>query len=72
MLELNRVYPDGLLQSDGSYSDFLEKRDELLRNEAAYQETLANLVRREVEWLRRGPKARTTKAKARIQTRPAA
>jgi ATP-binding cassette subfamily F protein uup len=68
MLELNRVYPDGLFQSDGSYTDFLEKRDELLRNESAYQETLANLVRREVEWLRRGPKARTTKAKSRIQS----
>src|SRR5213075_211527 len=68
MLELNRIYPDGLFQSDGSYTDFLEKRDELLRNEAAYQDTLANLVRREVEWLRRGPKARTTKAKARIQS----
>ena len=68
MLELNRIYPDGLFQSDGSYTDFLEKRDELLRNEVAYQETLANLVRREVEWLRRGPKARTTKAKARIQS----
>jgi ATP-binding cassette subfamily F protein uup len=66
MLELNRAYPDGLLQIDGRYSDFLVKRDELLRNEAAYQETLANRVRREVEWLRRGPKARTTKAKARI------
>src|SRR6266550_922040 len=66
MLELNRQYSDGLLQVNGHYSDFLERRDELLRNEAAYQETLANLVRREVEWLRRGPKARTTKAKARI------
>ncbi|MBK5260245.1 MAG: ABC-F family ATP-binding cassette domain-containing protein [Thermoanaerobaculia bacterium] len=67
MLELNRVYPAGLFQSDGGYLEFLEKRDDLLRNEAAYQETLANLVRREVEWLRRGAKARTTKAKARIQ-----
>ena len=67
MLELNRAYPNGLLQSAGTYSDLLEKRDEVLRNEAAYQETLANLVRREMEWLRRGPKARTTKAKARIQ-----
>jgi ABC transport system ATP-binding/permease protein len=67
MLELNRVYPSGLLQTTGTYSDLLEKRDEVLRNEAAYQETLANLVRREMEWLRRGPKARTTKAKARIQ-----
>ena len=66
MLELNRVYPGGLLQTVGSYSDFLETRDALLKNEAAYQDTLANLVRREMEWLRRGPKARTTKAKARI------
>jgi ATP-binding cassette subfamily F protein uup len=66
MLELNRSYSNGLLQTDGSYADFLEKRDELLRNEAAYQDSLANLVRREVAWLRRGPKARTTKAKARI------
>jgi ABC transport system ATP-binding/permease protein len=67
MLELNRVYPNGMFQTAGRYSDFLEKRDELLRNEAAYQETLANLARREMEWLRRGPKARTTKAKARVQ-----
>jgi ATP-binding cassette subfamily F protein uup len=68
MIELNRVYPEGLFQVDGTYSEFLEKRDELLRNEAAYQETLANLVRKEIDWLRRGPKARTTKAKARIQS----
>jgi ATP-binding cassette subfamily F protein uup len=68
MLELNRIYPGGMFQTDGHYSDFLEKRDELLRNEAAYQETLANLARREMEWLRRGPKARTTKAKARIKS----
>jgi ATP-binding cassette subfamily F protein uup len=66
MLELNRIYPGGLLQGEGSYSDFLETRDAVLANEAAYQSTLANLVRREMEWLRRGPKARTTKAKARI------
>ena len=66
MLELNRVFPGGLLEAAGTYSDLLEKRDEVLRNEAAYQETLANLVRREVEWLRRGAKARTRKAKARI------
>ena len=72
MIELNRAYPSGLLQVDGTYSDFLERRDEVLRNEAAYQETLANLVRREIEWLRRGPKARTTKAKARIQSAGAA
>ncbi|HEX6160482.1 MAG TPA: ABC-F family ATP-binding cassette domain-containing protein [Thermoanaerobaculia bacterium] len=67
MLELSAQFAGGLLEVNGRYSDLLVRRDEVLRNEAAYQETLANLVRREVEWLRRGPKARTTKAKARIQ-----
>jgi ATP-binding cassette subfamily F protein uup len=66
MLELDRVYPEGLLAVDGRYSDLLERRDEVRRNQAEYQETLANRARREVEWLRRGPKARTTKAKARV------
>jgi ABC transport system ATP-binding/permease protein len=67
MLELDRRYPEGLLEAQGTYSDFLEKRDEILRNQAEYQASLANKVRREVEWLKRGPKARTTKAKGRIQ-----
>jgi ATP-binding cassette subfamily F protein uup len=67
MLEIDPRYPDGLFQAPGSYSDFLEKRDEVLRNQAEYQASLANRVRREVEWLKRGAKARTTKAKGRIQ-----
>jgi ATP-binding cassette subfamily F protein uup len=66
MLELNRAYPRGLLEADGRYSDFLLKRDEVLANQAEYQATLANKVRREVEWLRQGARARTTKAKARV------
>ena len=64
--ELNRSYPDGMFQVTGRYSDFLEQRDAALQAQAEYQASLANRVRREVEWLRRGPKARTTKAKARI------
>ena len=67
MLELNRSYPEGLFETEGRYSDFLAKRDEVLRNQAAYQESLANTVRRELEWLRRGAKARTTKAYARVK-----
>jgi ABC transport system ATP-binding/permease protein len=67
MLELNRAYPDGLFQTDGRYSDFLTRRDEFLRGQSAYQESLANTVRREIEWLRRGAKARSTKAKGRIK-----
>src|SRR5262245_26944891 len=67
MLELNRVYPDGLFEAEGSYSAFLARRDEFLRGQAAYQDALANTVRREIEWLRRGAKARSTKAKGRIK-----
>jgi len=47
--------------------EFLERKDAALHEQARWQETLANQVRREIEWLRRGPKkARTTKAQARI------
>src|SRR5207247_919480 len=67
MLELNRAYPAGVFETDGSYSEFLARRDAFLRGQAAYQESLANTVRREIEWLRRGAKARSTKAKGRIK-----
>jgi ABC transport system ATP-binding/permease protein len=67
MLELNRCYANGVFEAKGRYSDFLEQRDALLHAQAGYQASLANRVRGEVEWLRRGPKARTTKAKARVQ-----
>src|SRR5215510_3924590 len=67
MLELNRVYPDGLFETEGRYSEFLARRDEFLRGQAAYHDALANTVRREIEWLRRGAKARSTKAKGRIK-----
>lgn len=68
MLELNRCYPQGVFEAEGTYSDFLQQRDAALASQADYQASLANRVRREIEWLRRGPKARTTKAKSRIDT----
>jgi ATP-binding cassette subfamily F protein uup len=67
MLEVNRIYPSGLFETDGRYSEFLTRRDEFLRGQAAYEGSLANTVRREIEWLRRGAKARSTKAKGRIK-----
>jgi ABC transport system ATP-binding/permease protein len=66
MAELDRVYPEGMLRVKGNYSAFLEKKDEFLAAQAKHQDALANRVRTEIEWLRRGPKARATKAKARI------
>ena len=64
--EVNRIYPDGVFTTSGKYSDFLEKREDYLASQAKEREALANLVRREIEWLRRGAKARTSKSKARI------
>ena len=66
MAELNRVYPDGIFYVAGNYSAFLEQKAEFLHAQAKRQSALENRVRIEVEWLRRGPKARATKAKARI------
>jgi ABC transport system ATP-binding/permease protein len=66
MAELSRAYPDGLFRVHGNYSEFLEKKSEYLHAQARRQEALENRVRIELEWLRRGPKARGTKAKARI------
>jgi ABC transport system ATP-binding/permease protein len=68
MVEINRVYPEGLFRVRGSYSEFLLKREEFRAARAQQRESLENKVRREVEWLRRGPKARTTKSRARIET----
>ena len=67
VIELNRLYPESLLRVAGNYSRFLEKKEEFLAAQARRQEALENRVRREIEWLRRGPKARGTKAKARIE-----
>ncbi|HWW15667.1 MAG TPA: ABC-F family ATP-binding cassette domain-containing protein [Candidatus Dormibacteraeota bacterium] len=66
MAELNRTYPDGLLRVSGSYTRFLEKKEEFLHAQSKRQEALENLVHREIEWLRRGAKARTRKSRARI------
>lgn len=64
--EINPAYPDGILRTRGNYSRFLEDKEAFLEAQQRRQESLENRVRTEIEWLRRGPKARATKAKARI------
>ena len=66
VVELNRLYPEGIFRVDGNYSAFLEKKEEFLEAQAKRQEALENRVRNEIEWLRHGAKARTRKSKARI------
>ena len=66
IFELNACYPNGFFSTPGKYSDFLLKREEFLSGQMKTQQALESKVRRELEWLRKGPPARTTKSRARI------
>lgn len=66
LFELNPTYPNGLFTAQGSYHTFLEKREEFLTGQLQTERSLASKVRREVEWLKQNPKARTTKSQSRI------
>jgi len=55
-----------LYKYQGNYSYFLEKKEERHAQEAASTDKAKNLMRKELEWIRRQPKARGTKAKYRI------
>lgn len=68
VMELNRAYVDGYFKSEGNYSQFVQKREELIAGQISREQSLANKVRREQEWLEQNPKARTTKAQSRIDS----
>jgi len=65
IVELDRRYINGYLKVEGNYSVFIERRARYIAQQTRQELTLSNTVRREIEWLRRGPKARTTKARSR-------
>lgn len=60
-LENQRLYT-----YSGNYSYFLEKKDQRQAEEASSLQKNQNLLKKELEWMRRQPQARATKAKARI------
>jgi ABC transport system ATP-binding/permease protein len=66
IFELDRRNPNGLLVVPGGYSQYLEKKNELMGQQVKLEERLKNTLRRETEWVRRGAKARTTKQQARL------
>ena len=51
----------------GNYSDYLESSLARMENEQALELKRKRFLRRELDWIRRGPKARTTKAKFRVE-----
>lgn len=63
ILELDQ---EKLFQHPGSYSEFLIRQSERRSVESVQKDKASNLLRKELEWMRRQPKARGTKSKARI------
>jgi ABC transport system ATP-binding/permease protein len=63
IVELDR---GNLVSYDGGYAEYVEARAERLAAETHAEDARLNLLRRETQWMRRGPPARTTKPKARI------
>ncbi|MBA3818716.1 MAG: ATP-binding cassette domain-containing protein, partial [Deltaproteobacteria bacterium] len=57
---------------DGDYTEFVMKQTERLSVETEHERVRAAFVNREIDWIRRGPKARGVKAKARIDRYDAA
>jgi ATP-binding cassette subfamily F protein uup len=67
ILELDRRNAGGLLDVAGDYATYLDRKAEAMAAQERREDALRNTLRRETEWLRRGPPARTTKQDARIQ-----
>lgn len=67
VIEVDLKNPDGILSVEGTLDDFFEKKEAYLNSVIAREASLKNTLRREMEWLARGAKARTTKQKARIE-----
>ena len=63
IIELDR---GDLYRYKGNYAYFLEKKEERESAQQAETERARNLLRKETQWMRRQPQARTTKSKARI------
>jgi ATP-binding cassette subfamily F protein uup len=67
ILEISRSYAQGIFISEGSMSLFTERKEAFLKGLAQQERGLASVVRYETEWLKKSPKARTTKSQARVQ-----
>lgn len=67
ILELCPSYPQGILSFDGNLSAFMEHKKNFLKAQEEQQRSLAGTLRTELEWLRRSPKARTTKSESRVK-----
>jgi len=67
VMEIGKYYPSGYFKIQGQYQNFEKERDKFLTAQQKQQASLSSKMRREDEWLKQGAKARSTKAKYRIE-----
>jgi ATP-binding cassette subfamily F protein uup len=67
IIEVSRVYPTGCFRAGGGYDRFADHRAAFLEAQARRQESVANQVRRETEWLGRKESAQRSKSASRIE-----
>jgi len=67
ILELDKRNPGGLLDVAGDYAAYVEHKAQAMAAQEQREQALRNTLRRETEWLRRSPSARSTKQTARIE-----
>lgn len=68
IIEVDKTYPNGVFSVEGSYTSFLEHKELFLQGQIETQRSLSSKARREQEWLRQSPKARTSKSKSRVDS----
>jgi ATP-binding cassette subfamily F protein uup len=67
IIELNRCYEQGVFSAQGSLDDFFLQKERFLEAERQRERGLAHNAKEELDWLKRSPKARTTKSRSRIR-----
>ncbi len=68
ILEIDPLYPEGLFSIDVPYQEFLVQKEAFLLGQLEKERSLSSKARRELDWLRTSPKARTTKSRSRIDS----
>lgn len=67
IMELNPCYPKGIFECDGGMRRFYEVKADFLEAQTQQEKGLKSALRKEIEWLRSTPKARTTKSESRVK-----
>jgi ATP-binding cassette subfamily F protein uup len=66
VVEINPLYPKGLFSIQGDYQQFLEKKEQFIEGQIEQERAVKGMAKKELDWVRRSPKARTTKSQARV------